>query len=200
MALGAAALRGAGLGHTAPIALVAGFALAAAAVDTGVLGFRPPFLRRQVNEDWLSNYRSWVYGGGFGWQIGFGVATYVMTAAVPLLIIVGVLGASPWAAVSLAVLFGLVRGLAVLLAAPLRTMPALIAFHRRFEAAAEPVRQLVIALQLVVAVSAAWIGAAPLVAVTVTAAAVALVVVGLPRPHPVVAGVVLDLGPAQVLE
>ena len=68
--------------------------MAAAAVDAGVLGFRPPFLRRQVNEDWLSNYRSWVYGGGFGWQIGFGVATYVMTAAVPLLIIVGVLGAS----------------------------------------------------------------------------------------------------------
>ena len=66
-------------------------AFVGATVDTNVLGFGPPFLRRQVNEDWLSKYRSWVYGGGFGWQIGVGVTTYVMTAAVPLMIVVGAL-------------------------------------------------------------------------------------------------------------
>ena len=45
-------------------------------------GHRPPFLHRQVDDDWLSAYRPWVYGVGFGWQIGAGVTTYTMTAAV----------------------------------------------------------------------------------------------------------------------
>ena len=70
-------------------------AFVAAAVDADVFGFGPPFLRRQVNQDWLVSYRSWVYGGGFGWQIGAGVTTYVMTAAVPLMIVIGALGAAP---------------------------------------------------------------------------------------------------------
>ena len=33
-------------------------------------GFRLPSHTRQVNEAWLDEYRGWVYGGGFGWQIG----------------------------------------------------------------------------------------------------------------------------------
>ena len=78
---------------TTALALVALGAFAGATVDTKLLGFGPPFLCRQVNQDWLLNYRSWVYGGGFGWQIGAGVTTYVMTAAVPLMIVVGALGA-----------------------------------------------------------------------------------------------------------
>ena len=80
-----------GLGRATALALVAGSAVAAAAVDAHLLGFGPPFLRRQVDQRWLSNYRPWVYGGGFGWQIGVGVTTYVMTAALPLMIVVGAL-------------------------------------------------------------------------------------------------------------
>ena len=72
-----------------------GLALVAAAVDGGVFGFRPPFFRRQVNEDWLPRYRGWLYGVGFGWQVGVGVATYIMTAAVFLTVAVGVLTADP---------------------------------------------------------------------------------------------------------
>src|SRR5205085_11088620 len=50
--------------------------------DTGLLGIAPPFFLRQVNEDWLGRYRSWLYASGFGWQVGAGVTTYIMTAAV----------------------------------------------------------------------------------------------------------------------
>lgn len=41
-----------------------------------------PGVHRQVNEDWLGRYRGWVYGLGFGAQLGVGFATIVTTAAV----------------------------------------------------------------------------------------------------------------------
>jgi len=167
----AIALGAAGLGQTAAIALISGCAIAAAAVDANLLGFRPPFLCRQVNEEWLSKYRAWVYGGGFGWQIGAGITTYVMTAAVPLMIVVAALTANPWAAVAIGTGFGLARGLAVLIGARLHTPAALIEFHRRFDAWGEPVRQIVIGVQLAVAVAAAWIVAPIVVAGGVTIAA-----------------------------
>src|SRR5260370_152347 len=43
-----------------------------------------PSRRRQVNEDWLVRYRGWVYGSGFGFQLGTGLATTVTTPAVYL--------------------------------------------------------------------------------------------------------------------
>lgn len=170
----AIALSAAGLGQGTAIALIAGCALAGAAVDAHLLGFGPPFLRRQVNAEWLAKYRSWVYGIGFGWQIGVGVTTYVMTAAVALMTVLGALSANPWAALAIGVIFGLARGLAVLLGARVRTAPALYAFHRRFDAWAAPVRQAVIVAQLAVAVAAAWIVAPTFVAIGVSIAAVAL--------------------------
>ena len=54
-----------------------------------------PFHRRQVDELWLGRYRPWVYASGFGWQIGVGVATYIMTAAVYLVVVLAALTASP---------------------------------------------------------------------------------------------------------
>jgi hypothetical protein len=170
-ALGCAAL---GVSAHAAVAVIIGCAFAGALIDAHLLGFGPPFIRRQVNEAWLSNYRSWVYGGGFGWQIGAGVTTYVMTAAVPLLFVIGALSGNPRTALVIGVAFGLTRGLAVLLGARLRTSSALLAFHRRFDAWTGPVRDAVIGVQLGVAVTAAWIVAPAAVALMVSAAAVAL--------------------------
>ena len=65
-AVAAIALGAAGMGHDTAFALVTGCAFTAAAVDANLFGFGPPFLPRQVNEAWLSKYRAWVYGGGFG--------------------------------------------------------------------------------------------------------------------------------------
>jgi len=154
MALGAAAVSASGLELHTAIALTAFGAFAAAVIDARVLGFAPPWMCRQVNEAWLAQFRPWVYGGGFGWQIGAGVTTYVMTAAVPLLVVVGALSGSPAVALALGGLFGLLRGLAVLLGSRIRTPEALYAAHRRFDAWTEPVRVSVIGTLLVVAFAA----------------------------------------------
>jgi hypothetical protein len=143
---------------TTALAIAAMLATTSALIDTGMLGIGPPFFLRQVNEDWLGRYRAWVYGGGFGWQIGAGVTTYIMTAAVLLTIALGALTAGPWAALAIGVLFGFVRGLAVLLTARMRSTADLFDLHRRFDRAGEPVRRAVIVVQLAVAVVA--VGAA----------------------------------------
>jgi hypothetical protein len=172
-----------GASSTTLLGVAAALAAAAAAVDAGVFGVAPPFFKRQVNEYWLTRYRAWVYGSGFGWQIGAGVTTYIMTAAVFLTVALGALTAGPGAAFAVGVAFGLARGLAVLLTARRRTTSELFALHRRFDALGEPVRRGVIALQLVVAVAAAgaaWGVVAALVAAAVLAAG-ALVAVGARR-------------------
>jgi hypothetical protein len=137
-----------------------------------VLGFAPPFFKRQVNEYWLGRYLAWVYGSGFGWQIGTGVTTYIMTAAVFLAVALGALTGGPVAALVIGVCFGVVRGLAVLLTARLNSTAALFALHRRFDALGDPVRRAVIGVQLavaVVAIGAAW----GLVAATIALAVLA---------------------------
>jgi hypothetical protein len=172
----ALAIAAADVSRSATVAMVVVLAPVAAAIDAQLFGFGPPFLTRQVNDEWLSKYRAWVYGGGFGWQIGAGVTTYVMTAAVPLMIVVGALSGNAWAAVAIGTGFGLARGLAVLLGARLRTPAALIEFHRRFDAWGEPVRQSVIGVQLAVAVIGAWMVAPVAVAGAITAACLGLLV------------------------
>ncbi|MGH2895067.1 MAG: hypothetical protein ACRDPM_17625, partial [Solirubrobacteraceae bacterium] len=89
-AVGAAALAGAAggaLGSLAPKGTWRdGVALAllalALAVDASPARRRLPTTRRQVNEDWLTRYRGWVYGVAFGAQLGTGVVTIVTSAAV----------------------------------------------------------------------------------------------------------------------
>jgi hypothetical protein len=81
-------------------------------IDAGFV-LKLPVLRRQLNERWLDRYRGWVYGGWFGWQVGFGFATYVMTAAVALIVVLGALSGSPELAVVIGAVFGAVRGSAV---------------------------------------------------------------------------------------
>jgi hypothetical protein len=159
MAALAVAVAATDLSTTALLGTAAGLAVVAAAVDSGMLGIAPPFFKRQVNEYWLGRYRAWVYGSGFGWQIGTGITTYIMTAAVFLTVALGALTAGPGAAFAVGVCFGLVRGLAVLLTARLHSTAELFALHRRFDALGEPVRRAVIGVQLaiaVVAVGAAW--------------------------------------------
>ena len=76
-----------------------------------------PSWRRQVDEQWLGRYRGWVYGAGFGAQLGFGVVTIVTStttyAAVLLAALTGHLGAG----LAVGATFGLVRALPSLLMA-----------------------------------------------------------------------------------
>lgn len=136
-------------------AIAVGAALVAAASDAGIGGMRLPIHRRQVNERWLDQYRPWVYGSGFGWQIGTGVATYITTAAVYLMVVLGALTTLPVVALAVGTGFGLVRGLAVLLTRHLTDPAGLRAFHRRFEQVGPVVGRAVIAVELASAVALA---------------------------------------------
>ncbi len=136
-----------GLSPTGTGVVAGAAALVAAGSDAGVFGFRVPIHRRQVNERWLDRYRPWVYGAGFGWQIGSGLSTYITTAAVYLMVVLAALTANPAVALAVATGFGTLRGLAVLLTRRLTTPTDLRAFHRRFDQAGPAVGRLVIAVE-----------------------------------------------------
>ena len=153
--------------------------LAAAVSDTGLAGFRVPVHYRQVNERWLDAYRPWVYGFGFGLQIGCGVATYITTAAVYLTVVLAALTADPVTALAVGTGFGLLRGLTVTLTRRMGSPGALLAFHRRFAA------------------SLPWAERAVLGALLVTAAVLAQSV-GPAYAGAVVAGVAVATGSARL--
>lgn len=74
----------------------------------------PPSWRRQVDEAWLSRYRGWVYGLGFGVQLGLGVVTIVTTSTVYATVLMAALTGSVAAGALLGAVFGVVRALPVL--------------------------------------------------------------------------------------
>lgn len=138
--VGAALMKALGLDASVRTLLAALACLVATGFDSRLLVPELPHHRRQVNEDWLDEFRPWVYSGGFGLQIGCGLATYIMTAAVYLVPTLGALSASSGTAILLGVAFGTARGVAVLAGFANRDPRRLAAFHRRFAAMDEPVR------------------------------------------------------------
>jgi hypothetical protein len=155
------------------LAVAGACAALSALADSGVAGISWPRHTRQVDDVWITRYRGWVCGLGFGWQIGVGLATFVVTPAVYLLILLAALTGAPATAFGLCVLFGLVRGVAILAGRGLTSPEALVAFHRRFESWRAPVRAATIATQVAVA-TAALVAAVASTTVAVTAAAVVL--------------------------
>lgn len=127
--------------------IAAAAALLGMAVDAGVFGDVLPVIRRQVDDRWLSRYRTWVYAGGFGWQIGTGIATYVMTSAVFVFVALVAMTGRPLESFAVSAGFGALRGTAVLLTSRASDPSALRALHRRLDRAAEPVRWAAIATQ-----------------------------------------------------
>ncbi|MCL1594851.1 MAG: hypothetical protein M3132_10935 [Actinomycetia bacterium] len=125
----------------------AAFAVAAVAVTLATLGDvvrgsrALPWPERQVNEDWLTTYRGWVYGIGFGFQLGGGLLTYVTTMGVLAMIAVAILTASAVVGGVIGAVFGLFRGLAVLTTSGVRDPQTLRSFHRTMSRLAKPVRR-----------------------------------------------------------
>jgi hypothetical protein len=110
-----------------------------ALVDARVGGLALPTFRRQVNEDWLHRYRGWVYGAGFGVQLGLGFATIMTTAAVPAAFAAALLSGSARAGMVVGATFGAVRGATLFGAARVKRVDQLLrveAWLRRWDRAA----------------------------------------------------------------
>ena len=99
-------------------------------------------VRRQVNEDWISAYRSWVYGLGFGLQLGAGFATVVNTALVPVFMLGAALVGSLEGGLVIGAAFGAVRGLSVTINRQVSTADDLRILHRRLDGLSDRARRL----------------------------------------------------------
>ena len=128
----------AGVAGNVRLVLLAAACAGAAAWDLS--GKRLPG-RRQVNEDWLVAYRSWVYGAGFGVQLGAAVATVVNTALVPLFMLAAVLVGDVTAGLAIGVAFGATRGASLVLGRRIRTPDDLRHLHRRLDQHADRIRR-----------------------------------------------------------
>ncbi len=119
------------LGSDTRLAVLAVAALAALALDAGPL--RVPGPRRQVDERWRDRYRGWVYGLGYGAQLGLGVTTIVSSAATYVALLAALLTATPATGALIVGVFGFVRGATPLAAARVRRPGQLVALHRGLE-------------------------------------------------------------------
>jgi hypothetical protein len=118
------------------LAIALGLALA---LDAGAA--RVPGPHRQVNEAWLHSYRGWVYGLGYGAQLGLGVTTVVSSAAIYVALSGAFLSGDPGLGGIVMGCFGLVRGISPLAAAYVRHPDQLLAFHRRLAGWRAPARR-----------------------------------------------------------
>ncbi len=95
------------------------------------LGRTVPGPRRQVDERWLDEYRGWVYGLGYGAQLGLGVTTVITSAATYVALGAAVLTADPPRGALVVGLYGAIRGLTPLVAAGVRAPDQLLSLHLR---------------------------------------------------------------------
>jgi sulfite exporter TauE/SafE len=128
---------GVGPGAVLDPAAVAATVLVAAGLgivlDARWFGLALPTIRRQVNEDWLRTYRAWLYGAGFGFQLGLGVVTIVTTSTVYLTLVLAFLSGDVVAGAAIGAVFGLARALPVFAVARARDPAGLRAVLRRTE-------------------------------------------------------------------
>jgi hypothetical protein len=134
-------------------AWVAAAVCAAAAVLDAVR--RLPTIRRQVDEDWLTRYRGWVYGVGFGYQLGLGFVTIVTSAATYAMLALCLLSGSTVAGLAIGGCFGLVRALPILAQRRADTPDRLRAVAARLESLAAGTGRATTAVLAVAAVTLA---------------------------------------------
>jgi hypothetical protein len=154
---------GGALGSLAPAGtwrdvLALALLVAALAIDASPLRRRLPTTRRQVNEDWMTRYRGWVYGIAFGAQLGTGLATIVTSAAVYAAALGAVLCGTVLAGAAVGGAFGITRALSLLPARRAADPVGLVRLHDRLGRAEVPAGRAAVAAE---------------------AAAIALVIVGL---------------------
>lgn len=118
------------------------------AFDLRVGGLRLPTVRRQVNEEWLGRYRGWVYGAGFGFQLGLGIATIVSVSATYVVLAAAFLSGSLAMGLFIGGAFGLTRAVMLLPASRVRTTEELASLMRLVERLDLPSRRLVLVAEV----------------------------------------------------
>jgi MFS family permease len=103
------------------------------AIALEILPGRLPGPRRQVNERWLDQFRGWVYGLGFGAQLGLAVTTIVSSAAIYVALLAGFLAGDVLRGALVLGCFGAARGLMPLVAVRVRRPDQLRQLHARLE-------------------------------------------------------------------
>jgi sulfite exporter TauE/SafE len=119
-------------------------AIAAVTLVAGILDMVravPPGPERQVNETWIGAYRGWVYGGGFGLQLGAGFLTYIVTWGVFAMFLAELLTASPAAGAVIGAVFGLGRSSTLVIAVFVDRPSRLTSFNGRLAAVGPGVRR-----------------------------------------------------------
>jgi hypothetical protein len=130
-----ASIGGAATGLAATPAMVPAIALSIAATFE-VTRLPVPTPHRQVNERWIGTYRGWVYGLGFGAQLGAGFATYVVTWTVPALVLTIAWLGDPALGAIIGAVFGFGRSVPVLAAGWIDRPARLSLFNQRLAGAA----------------------------------------------------------------
>jgi hypothetical protein len=138
-----------------PVVLAVALLAGAVADATSRTPARP---RRQVDEDWLARYRGWVYGVGFGFQLGLGVVTILSTAAVLALWLAALLTGSALFGALLGTAFGAARAAPVFAMRRVVDPATLRRLFGRLEAARRPAARATVVGQAALAVLglAAW--------------------------------------------
>jgi len=123
------------------------FVIALAATGGFLDATRVPTIKRQVDEEWLHRYRGWVYGIGFGAQLGFGLVTVVTSAATYVAFALALLTGSVVAGAAIGFVFGAVRGLSLLMARHIESADELRRFHRQLDSRSSSGARLGVAAQ-----------------------------------------------------
>jgi hypothetical protein len=122
--------------------------LAAVTIDGTPLRRRMPVTKRQVNENWMVRYRGWVYGFGYGAQLGLGFITLVACAAIYATFCIELLSGSAVAGAAIGAVFGATKAATLIPTRRVRDSGALMRLHRRLLALEPRSRQAVVAAEL----------------------------------------------------
>lgn len=119
---------------------------------------RLPTHKRQVPERWLYIYRGWVYGAGFGVQLGVAFATVVNSSLVYLMALAALLGGSLKAAVIIGSTFGCARAIALVPAARIQTPSQLMRMTDLLDRLDTQARRIAFGASMALAGGVAFIG------------------------------------------
>jgi hypothetical protein len=140
-----------GLGVRSRLLVIGVAAAVGVVIEADVVGLRLPSVARQVNEEWMTRYRGWVYGAGFGLQLGLGVVTVVTTSAVYAALLAALLTGTVAGGLIVGTTFGFVRGTTILSAARIRRSDQLGRVHARLRRWDGPARAGAFAAQGIIA-------------------------------------------------